>query len=62
MPALNVTRRQINKAIHILDGAIEATLHLSPPNVSVGGSGDGKAGFPRTTVSVRFEDLSREGH
>ena len=26
MPALNVTRRQINKAIHILDGAIEATL------------------------------------
>ena len=26
MPALNVTRREINKAIHVLDGAIEATL------------------------------------
>jgi len=26
MPALNLTRRQINKAVHILDGAIEAIL------------------------------------
>jgi len=26
MPALNVTRRQINKAMHLLDGAIKATL------------------------------------
>jgi acetylornithine/N-succinyldiaminopimelate aminotransferase len=26
MPALNVTRRQINKAVHILDGAIESVL------------------------------------
>ena len=28
MPALNVTRRQINKAIHILDGAIAAVGQL----------------------------------
>ena len=26
MPALNVTRRQINKAIHILDGAMAAVV------------------------------------
>jgi acetylornithine/succinyldiaminopimelate/putrescine aminotransferase len=26
MPALNVSRRQINKAVHVLDGAIESVL------------------------------------
>jgi len=32
MPALNVTRRQINKAIHILDGAIEFGATRRNPN------------------------------
>ena len=31
MPALNVTRRQINKAIHILDGAIAAVTGAAKP-------------------------------
>ena len=29
MPALNVTRRQINKAMHILDGAFESVIARS---------------------------------
>jgi acetylornithine/succinyldiaminopimelate/putrescine aminotransferase len=31
MPALNVTRRQINRAVHILDGVIQAHMNNSPP-------------------------------
>jgi acetylornithine/N-succinyldiaminopimelate aminotransferase len=36
MPALNVTRRQINKAMHILDGAMAAVVGQPPPTEAWG--------------------------